>query len=113
MFKSSDSDIDTKARHTCSGKVFKEVHLANLFKKNYRDEGFYSGEEEDLTDKEYSESVGIEEPRQEEPETSRTASNVDVSTIIPHVTPAVLSNQINLSHQNARSTVASSSPHTQ
>jgi hypothetical protein len=37
-----------------NGRPFKEVPLANLFKKNYRDEGFYSGEETDLTDEEYS-----------------------------------------------------------
>jgi hypothetical protein len=40
MFKNSESDSDTKARHTCSGRPFKEVPLANLFKKNYGDEGF-------------------------------------------------------------------------
>jgi hypothetical protein len=55
MFKNSDSDSDTEAGHTCSGRVFREVHLANLFKKNYRDKGFYSGEEADPTDEEHSE----------------------------------------------------------
>jgi hypothetical protein len=35
MFKNSDSDNDTEAGHTHSGRVFREVHLANLFKKNY------------------------------------------------------------------------------
>jgi hypothetical protein len=57
MFKNSDSDSDTEAGLTHSGRSFREVPLANLFKKNYRDEGFYSGEEEDLTDEEYSESA--------------------------------------------------------
>jgi hypothetical protein len=55
MFKNSDSDSDTKAGHTRSGRSFREVPLANLFKNNYGDEGFYSEEEEDQTDKEYSE----------------------------------------------------------
>jgi hypothetical protein len=60
MFKNSDSDSDTKVGHTCNGRSFREVLLENLFKKNYRDEGFYSGEEEDLTDEEYSESSKAE-----------------------------------------------------
>jgi hypothetical protein len=67
MFKNSDSDNDTKAGHTRSGRVFREVHLANLFKKNYRDEGFYSGEEAHLIDEEHSESARTEEPHREEP----------------------------------------------
>jgi hypothetical protein len=50
MFKNSDNDNDIEAGLTHSGRPFIEVPLANLFKKNYRDEGFYSGEEEDLTD---------------------------------------------------------------
>jgi hypothetical protein len=54
MFRNSESDNDIKARHTHSGKEFREVHLANLFKKNYGDKGFYSGEEVDLTDEEHS-----------------------------------------------------------
>jgi hypothetical protein len=32
MFKNLDSDNDTEARHTRSGRVFREVYLANLFK---------------------------------------------------------------------------------
>jgi hypothetical protein len=44
MFKNLDSDSDTEARHTHSGRALREFHLVNLFKKNYRDEGFYSGE---------------------------------------------------------------------
>jgi hypothetical protein len=75
MFKNLDSDNDTEDGHTCSGRVFREFHLANLFKKNYEDEGFYSGEEADLTDKDNSKLAGIEEGKTkelhwEEPETS-------------------------------------------
>jgi hypothetical protein len=66
MFNNSDSDSETKARHTHSGIPFIEVPLANLFKKNYRDKGFYSGEEVDLTDEENSESTRIEEVQTEE-----------------------------------------------
>jgi hypothetical protein len=78
MFKNSDSDNDTEAGHTRSGRVFRGVHLANLFKKNYGDEGFYSGEEADLTDEEHSEPTRAEEGeaeelRRNEPETSGTA----------------------------------------
>jgi hypothetical protein len=46
--------------------VFREVHLANLFKKNYEEEGFYSGEELDLMDEEPSELGGTEEGKAEE-----------------------------------------------
>jgi hypothetical protein len=51
-----------------------------LFKKNYGEEGFYSGEEVDLTDEEHSEPTRTEEGeaeelRQSEPETSGTAQN--------------------------------------
>jgi hypothetical protein len=66
MFKNSDSDSDTEAGHLRSGRLFREVPLANLFKKNYRDEGFYSGEEVDLTDKENSESARTKEVQTEE-----------------------------------------------
>jgi hypothetical protein len=61
MFKNSDNDSDTEGGHTCSGRPFREVPLANLFKKNYRDRGFYSGEEVDLIDEEYLESARTEE----------------------------------------------------
>jgi hypothetical protein len=44
IFKNSDSDSDTKAGHTRSGRIFGGVHLDNLFKQNYGEEGFYSGE---------------------------------------------------------------------
>jgi hypothetical protein len=118
MFKNSDSDNNTEAGHTCSGRVFREVHLANLFKKNYRDEGFYSGEEADLTDEEHSEPVGTEEGKakelhREEPETSETAQTIEVSTVIPPVDSIVLSNQSNPNHQSTQSTVTSNPPHTQ
>jgi hypothetical protein len=45
MFNNSDNNSDTEAIHTRTGRVFREVHLANMFKKNYEEEGFYSGEE--------------------------------------------------------------------
>jgi hypothetical protein len=54
IFKNSDRDSEIEVGHTCSGRSFREVPLVNLFKENYRDEGFYSGEEVDLTDEEYS-----------------------------------------------------------
>jgi hypothetical protein len=76
MFKISDSDNDTKVGHTRSGKVFRGVHLENLFKKKYGEEGFYSGEEVDITDEEHPEPTKIEgedeELCQSEPETSGT-----------------------------------------
>jgi hypothetical protein len=77
MFKNLDSDSDTEAGHMHSGRVFREVHLANLFKKNYGEEGFYSGEEAELMDEENSECARTEEGkaeelRHEEPETSGT-----------------------------------------
>jgi hypothetical protein len=49
MFRNLDSDSDIEVGHTRSGREFREVHLANLFKRNYGDEGFYSGEEEYMT----------------------------------------------------------------
>jgi hypothetical protein len=66
MFKNFHSDKDTKYGHTRSGRVFREVHLAKLFKKNYREEGFYSGEEADLTDEEHSKLSRVEEAKDEE-----------------------------------------------
>jgi hypothetical protein len=80
MFKNSDSDSDTKAGYTCSGRVFKEVPLANLFKEKYGDEGFYSGEEVDLTDEEHSQSTRTEEPCEEEAKDLGTAPTIEVST---------------------------------
>ena len=67
MLKKSDCDNDTEAGHTRSGRVFREVPLMNLFKKNYRYEGFYSGEKVDSTDEDHSEEGKVAEPRQEEP----------------------------------------------
>jgi hypothetical protein len=65
MFKNSDIDSDTEAGLMHSGRPFREVPLLNLLKKNYGDEGFYNGEEADLTDEEYSESERIEEVQTE------------------------------------------------
>jgi hypothetical protein len=103
MFKNSDSDNDTKVGHMCSGRVFIEVHLVNLFKQNYRDEGLYSGEEGDLTNEEHSEPTRVEEEeakelRRDEPETSGTAQTIEVSCITPPVDSVVLRNQSNPSH---------------
>jgi hypothetical protein len=67
MFKNLDSSSDTEARYTCSGREFIEVHLGNLFKYNYGDEGLYSGEEENLTDEEHSEPARVEEGKAKEP----------------------------------------------
>jgi hypothetical protein len=61
MFRNSDNNNNIEARHTRNGRVLREVHLANLFKKNYGDEGFYSGEEENLMDEEHSEPARAEE----------------------------------------------------
>jgi hypothetical protein len=118
MFKNSDNDNDTEAGHTRSGRVFREVPLVNLFKKNYGDEGFYSGEEADLMDEEHSESARpeegkAEEPRREEPEASGTAQTIEVSTITPPVDSTTLRNQSNQSHQSVQSTITSSPTHTQ
>jgi hypothetical protein len=92
MFKNSDSDSDTEDGHTRNGRAFKEVHLVNLFKKNYGDEGFYSGEEADLIDKEHSESTRTEEPLREELKASGTTSNIEVSTGTLPVVSTTLSN---------------------
>jgi hypothetical protein len=66
MFKNSYSSIDIEARHTHNRRVFRGVHLENLFKQNYEEEGFYSGEEVDLMDEEHSEPTETEEGRDEE-----------------------------------------------
>jgi hypothetical protein len=105
MFKNSDSNNDTKAGHTRSGRVFRELHLANPFKKNYGDKGFYSGEEENLIDEEHSEPTGTEERKAKElcwgePETSETAQTIEVSTVIPPIDLVVLRNQSNPNHQS-------------
>jgi hypothetical protein len=54
MFNNSNNNNNIETGHTHSGRVFKEVHLVNLFKKNYGDASFYSGEEADLMDEENS-----------------------------------------------------------
>jgi hypothetical protein len=100
MFRNSNNDSDIEVGHTRSGRVFREVHLVNLFKQNYEDEGFYSGEEEDLMDKEHSEPARaeeeeVEEPRRDEPETSGTTHIIEVSTINTLVGSTTLSNQSN------------------
>jgi hypothetical protein len=115
MFKNSDSDNDTEAGHTRSGRVFRGVHLENLFKKNYGEEGFYSGEEADLTDEERPEPSrpeegATEELRQDEPENSGTAQTAEVSIINPPVVSTTLGNQ---SHQSPQSVTTSSSTSTQ
>jgi hypothetical protein len=101
MFKNSDSDNDIEVGHTCSGRTFREVPLVNLFEQNHeplaQDEGFYSGEEEELLNEEHSKSTRAEEgkteePRREESETLGTGSTVEVSTITPPVILAELSN---------------------
>jgi hypothetical protein len=77
MLKNSDSDNDTKYGHTHNGRVFREVHLVNLFKQNYGEKGLYSEEEADLIDREHSKPVRTEEGKakelhREEPETLET-----------------------------------------
>jgi hypothetical protein len=96
MFKNSDSESDMKAGHMRNGWSFREVPLVNLFKKNYRDEGFYGGEEAYLTDEEYSEFARAEEVETKElhrgeSETSGTAPTVEVSIITPPVVLETLS----------------------
>lgn len=91
----------------------------NLFEQSHeplaRDEGFYSGEEEELLNKEHSwstraEDEKIEEPHREETKTSIIAPTVEVSTITPLVVLAALSNQ---SSQSYQSIISSSLSHTQ
>jgi hypothetical protein len=69
MFKNSDNHIDTKVGHTRSGRTFKEVPLVNLFEQNHepptQEEGFYSGEEEELLNEEHSKSARAEEGKNE------------------------------------------------
>jgi hypothetical protein len=90
MFHNLDSNSDTEDGNMRSGRVFQGVHLENLFKKNYREEGFYSGEEADLTDEEHSEPTRTEEESAEElhrnePESSGTVQTTEVSNINPPV----------------------------
>jgi hypothetical protein len=118
MFRNSDNDSDTKAGHTRSGRIFRGVHLENLFKKNYGEEGFYSGEEANLTNEEHleptrAEEGEVEELRQNKPETSGTTQNTEVSNINPPIASIVLSNQNHQSHHSPHSTTTSSSTSTQ
>jgi hypothetical protein len=54
----------------CSGRTFREVPLVNLFDQSHepleQDEGFYSGEEEELLNGEHSEFAKVEEGNTEE-----------------------------------------------
>jgi hypothetical protein len=113
MFKNSDNDNDTKIGHTRSGRIFREVRLVNLFERDQepllQEEGFYSGEEEELLIEEQSGSVGpreekTEEPHREELETLGTGQIVEVSTVTPPVVSTTLSNQSKLSYQSTQST---------
>jgi hypothetical protein len=86
--------------------------------KNYEEEGFYSGEEVDLTDEEHSESTRTEEReaeeiRQREPETSGTTRTTKVSNINLPVVSTVLSSQNSQNHQSPQSTVTGSLASTQ
>jgi hypothetical protein len=104
MFKNLDNDSDTEAGHMRSGRSFREIPLANLFKKSYwlvsQDEGFYSGEEVEQSNEEYSdfsrsEEVETKEPHREELGTSGIVPTTEVSTTTP---PVVLEAQSN--HSN-------------
>jgi hypothetical protein len=71
MFRNSDTDNNTEVGHMCSGRAFREVPLVKLFEKNHetptQEEGFYSGEGEELLKEEHSESAREEEGKTEEP----------------------------------------------
>jgi hypothetical protein len=123
MFKNSDNDSDTEAGHTRSGRSFRKIPLVNLFKQSYgplaQDEGFYSGEEAERSDEEYSEFARAEEVETEEPSPRRTRnfrycaycrSKYCYSSCCFSST---VSNQSNQSNQSTQSTVTSSLVHTQ
>jgi hypothetical protein len=70
-----------------------------LFKKNYGEEGFYSGEEVDLTDEENLEPTRtkegeVEELFQRNPETSGNVRTTEVSNINPPIVSTILANRI-------------------
>jgi hypothetical protein len=74
-----------------------------LFKKNYREEGFYNEEEVDLTDEEHldpteTEEGEAEELRQSKPETSGTAWTTEVSNINIPIVSTILSSQNSQNH---------------
>ena len=75
MFNISDSNNDTEDGHTRSGRVFRGVHLENMFKENYGEEGFYSGEEVDLIDEKHLEPTRTEEGEAEELHQSETETS--------------------------------------
>jgi hypothetical protein len=56
MFKNLDNDIDIEVGHMCSGRTFIEVSLENLYKQDHEpllpEEGFCSGEEEEILSEE-------------------------------------------------------------
>jgi hypothetical protein len=115
MFKNYNNDNDTEDGYTHSGRIFKEVHIENMLKKKYGEEGFYSGEAE-LRDEKHSKTAWeeegkAEELRRREPETSENVHNIEVSTIIPPIDSVVLRNQSNPNHQSIQRTVNSSPPH--
>jgi hypothetical protein len=116
MFKNSDSDNDIEVGHMPSGRTFRKVPLVNLFEQSHKplahDEGFYSGEEEELL-KDSAEERKTEEPRREESVTSGTTPTVEVSTITPPVVLAALSNKSSQSYQSTQSTVTNNLVHTQ
>jgi hypothetical protein len=62
MFNNLDNENDTEIGHTHNGRTFREVPLSNLFEQDHKpllqEEGFYSGEEEELLNEEHSGSVG-------------------------------------------------------
>jgi hypothetical protein len=74
-----------------------------LFKQNYEEEGFYIGEEVDLTDEEHSEPTSteegeVEELHRSEPETSGTAQVTEVININPPIVSIAPSNQNSQNH---------------
>jgi hypothetical protein len=118
MFRNSDNDSDTEDGHMLSGIFFRGVHLENLFKKSCREEGFYSGEELDLTDKEHLEPTRTEEGkaeelRQSETETSGNDQIIEVSNINPPVFSIAPRSQNSQNHQSLQSVVTSNSAYTQ
>jgi hypothetical protein len=62
MFRNLDIDNEIEVGHTHSGRTFREVPMVNLFEQNHeptQEEGFYSGEEEELLNEEHSESTKV------------------------------------------------------
>jgi hypothetical protein len=89
-----------------------------LLKHNFREEGFYSGQEVYLTDEDHPETTRTEEGeaevlRQSEPETSGTTRTIEVSNINPPIVSTIPSSQNSQNHQSLQSTVTSSLTSTQ